>query len=218
MNEQYLMLSLPNSGSTWFADVISKHIPGCRYYDMEFFNPLRNERHEHTLTRQFGCELANCFRNIAEPGDEWIDGDIDRTWGTEDYNFTKEVFSPFKLPVFARHFRCFVLLRSPQDSFPPTRLRIWSFYEHAWIAMKESGHKLVSKGARERALEAHCVMSRAIEDDARNHGVPVIYYNQLFGNEDALRNNLERVFGFELDGMIDAISQTRKFKPRAASA
>lgn len=165
-----LMMTLPNSGSTWLAEVIAKHSSWNRYC-MEFFNPIRSPKHFLTLSRNFGCELLQCYRNIAEPGDEMIDHDIRESWGIEDFNFTKEVFSPFKLEAFMRHFRCFVLLRDLGDTFPPKRARIWSFYEHAWFALREQG--MVDGRAthfEERAMQAHGVMYQAIAVDAARLG------------------------------------------------
>lgn len=189
-----LMQSLPNSGSTWLAEMLAKHLPDCSYV-MEFFNPLRNPKYEQVLSRQFGCELIASHRNIASAGWIGIDDDIINTWGRERFTFTKEVFSPFKLPVFVRHFKCFVLLRSAEQSFPPSRARIWSFYEHAWFAMREHGITVTGATVRERALSAHAVMSARIREDAARLGVPVIEYQELFGSADAVRACLTRALG-----------------------
>src|SRR5450759_2213135 len=142
MQKPLLMLSLPNSGSTWFAAVLARHLPDCRYYEKEFFNPICNLKHEAVLRRNFGSELVCCYRNIALPGDARIDDDIRNTWGVEDYTFTKECQSAFKLPAFVRHFKCFVMLRSREQTFPPGRVRVWSFYEHAWFALLNAGYDL----------------------------------------------------------------------------
>src|ERR1700759_2119445 len=104
MTSDLLMQTLPNSGSTWLANLLARHLPGCRYSE-EFFNPLRNPKYESILSRRFGCELISCYRNIALDGDRCIDDDIRNTWGMEGFSFTKEVFSPFKLEAFTRHFR-----------------------------------------------------------------------------------------------------------------
>ena len=53
-----LMLTLPNSGSTWFAKLVAG-LPGCRYYEKEFFNPVCNLKHELVLRRNFGSELVS---------------------------------------------------------------------------------------------------------------------------------------------------------------
>lgn len=208
-----LMMTLPNSGSTWLAEVIAKHSSWSRYC-MEFFNPIRSPKHYSVLSRQFGCELMACYRAIAEAGDEMIDHDIRESWGMEEFNFTKEVFSPFKLEAFTRHFRCFVLLRDLGDTFPPKRARVWSFYEHAWFALLE--HGLVDGRLthfEERAWQAHTVMSQAIAGEAMRLGVPIIRYRELFDDE-GLAARLEAAIG-ECDGrLLSAIQESRRLVER----
>ncbi len=204
-----LLLSLPNSGSTWLADIVARR-SGVRYF-MEYFNPLRNPRHEQVLVRNFGCELVSCYRNIVSAGDAQIHDDIARTWGRDEFTFTKEVFSPFKLPVFVEHFQCAVLLRSSDGVFPPSRARVWSFYEHAWHALREAGHDVFERGARARAIEAHHFMRAVLYRDALRLGVPVIRYEDLFAEE------IERIFSvFGHDEIARAIARdvvaTRKWK------
>lgn len=213
-----LMLSLPNSGSTWFAETIASVIPGCRYA-MEFFNPARNEKYEKILARQFGAELISCYRNIASPGDPLIDRDIAETWGREDYTFTKEVFSPCKLQVFTRHFDCFVFWRSEADTFPPSRPRVWSFYEHAWFALREScsPELLFADDMRSRAREAHARLTGILRDTAFVLDVPAIEYRELFGSFDSVAESLRRVFADEIAARLAAqIVGTRNFKERVA--
>jgi hypothetical protein len=206
------LLSLPNSGSTWFAQQIAEHTDWNRYR-MEFFNPLRNPKHYSRLAQHFGCELISCYSNIATGDCHGIDADIRATWGEEDYNFTKEVFSPFKLPVFARNFRCVVLLRAEEDSFPPDRARIWSFYEHAWYALCEAGIKLRGDTVEERARSAAACMSRRLEADARALEIPVIHYRDLF-NDGMLRTTLQGALGECTDELYASIRETRKMRDR----
>jgi hypothetical protein len=211
-----LMLSLPNSGSTWLADLLHEHVPGCRPYFMEFFNPLRNEKHEDVLRRQFGCELVGCYRNIAWAGGVSIDADIEQTWGRESYAFTKEVWSPTKLPAFVRHFRCFVIVRSAEESFPPSRLRVWSFYEHAWFALRDAGWQVKAERTRARALEAHGLLVGRMVEDAAALGVPVVRYRDLFSRVDRLSFLLERAIGAPCVELARAIRGTRERRPRVA--
>jgi hypothetical protein len=211
-----LMQTLPNSGSTWFATLLAQHIPGCRYYDKEFFNPVCNLKHEMVLRRNFGCELVECYRNNALPGDEHIDDDIKRTWGNEDYTFTKECNSAFKLPAFARHFNCFVFLRSAAYSFPPDRVRVWSFYEHAWFALREAGHELIGVRLHERAYEAHGILRRVILADAAQLGIPVIHYEELFLDPAAIMDRLRSVAPVQ-DTFLEAVMATRRKPARVAA-
>jgi hypothetical protein len=179
-----LMLSLPNSGSSWLAETIAESMR-LRYF-AEYFNPLRNETRERLLLRDFGCELVGAAHNIASPHG-LSDAEFAKSWGEDRFEMTKEVFSPFKLEWYMRHFECFVLLRNERVSFPPKRLRIWSFYEHAWHALAArglAGHQL---SVRDRALEAHRVMRGQLIADARRLSVPVLEYDEL------MSANVERV-------------------------
>jgi len=210
--ESLALLSLPNSGSTWLAEQIAAHTRFNRYR-MEFFNPLRTPKHYRRLAQHFGCELVSCYNNIAAGDCHGIDADITATWGEENFNFTKEVFSPFKLPVFARHFRCIVMLRSEEDSFPPDRARVWSFYEHAWYALNEAGIKLRGDTVEERALAASACMARRLEADARALKVPVIHYRDLF-NDAMLEAALHSALGECSAQLVESITATRKIRDR----
>jgi hypothetical protein len=212
VNESLMCLTLPNSGSTWFGELIAMHSSWSRYCP-EFFNPLRNPRHYARLSQRFGCELVSCYKNIAL-GDhtELLDADIAATWDREEFNFTKEVFSPFKLPAFARRFKCFVLLRSEADTFPPHRLRVWSFYEHAWWALRQAGAPVYGLTVEERARCASRLMQERIEVDAQRLGVPVIHYRELFsGNAQAV---VAAAIGECSDELRAAIESTRVLASR----
>jgi hypothetical protein len=214
-NKPLLMLTMPNSGSTWFAKLVAERLPGCRYYDKEFFNPVCNLKHELVLRRNFGSELVGCYRNIASAGDESIDDDIRATWGTETYNFTKECQSAFKLEAFMRHFRVFAFLRPEAESFPPNRARAWSFYEHAWYSLLHHGHRLTAETTPDRALEAHRVIYSHIVADATARGVPILYYSDLFDETEVLREKLAKTFGSDTDTLLDAVVSTRVRASRA---
>jgi hypothetical protein len=212
-----LMLTMPNSGSTWFAKLIAGHLPGCRYYDKEFFNPVCNLKHELVLRRNFGSELVSCYLNIASAGDTHIDDDIAATWGSENYTFTKECQSAFKLETFLRHFRVFIFLRPTAESFPPTRARVWSFYEHAWHSLKLHGYAMNALTTGDRAIEAHRLIYSHLLSDAERRGVPIIYYGDLFGEREALRAQLARALGYDGDAIVNAVIETRVKTTRCLS-
>ena len=190
-----LLLSLPNSGSTWLCHLIAEHREGR--YSEEFFNPVFSETNELLLRDHIGSELVSCYRNIAQSERPGFDEVIRETWGNARYTFTKENYSPFKVEAFARHFKCVVLLRSTLDVFPPSRVRVWSFYEHAWFALKEAGHPLHAVSTRGRAIEAHAIMSARQLKDAVRLGVPILHHHELFDTLSEVRASLERCFGGE---------------------
>jgi len=213
-----LMLTMPNSGSTWFANLLAGCLPGCRYYEKEFFNPVCNLKHEIRLRRNFGSELVSCYQNIASPGDANIDDDIIATWGSENYNFTKECQSAFKLEAFLRHFRVFAFVRPEAESFPPNRARVWSFYEHAWHSLAYHGYTLHAETTPDRAIEAYRVIYSHILADAARHGVPIIYYSDLFDEREALRVKLAKAIGSDSDMILDAVIATRVRADRGRSS
>lgn len=210
------MLTMSSSGGKWLAQTIADHLPNCRYYNKEFFNPICNLKHERVLRKNFGSELASCYRNIASAGDLSVHRDIERTWGVENYTFTKEVFSPFKLRVFMSHFRCFALLRRTEDCLPPARLRVWSFYEHAWQALYEAGYEMDAAASTiDRAFEAHRLIYEQIEYDATRLNVPILRFEQLMHEPaETIRPMIERAVGFVSDAMIEQLISTRYTEPK----
>jgi hypothetical protein len=214
IDKPLLMLSLPNCGSSWLAGLIARHSSFSRYAP-EFFNPIRTPKYFDVLKRAFGCELMCCYRNIAHAGDDQIHDDITRTFFRENLNFTKEVFSPFKMRVFREHFRVFVLMRDFEDVFPPKRLRIYSFYEHAWHALRVAGVRIYGSTLLEQCQAAHSYMRNTIERDAAAYAVPVINYRDLFSDDEKrLRRQIAAALGECDDQLLAAIQTERRLSER----
>jgi hypothetical protein len=117
--DQYLIVSLPNSGTDWLCPIIARH-GGLRYYHKEFFNPICNPKHGAILEWDFGCELASCYRNIGVPWDrqeQRLDAAYRATWATESYNFDKENFVLQKVAWFAKRFKIVMLHRAASSVF-----------------------------------------------------------------------------------------------------
>jgi hypothetical protein len=180
-----LMLSLPNSGTSWLAQTIADNWPGCRYF-REYFNPVCNLKHEAKLCTAFGSELVDAYPHI---GREWTlttERVVDETWFSEPepYTFTKEIYSPYKLEGFLRRgFHVFVMLAA--NVFPPSRVRVWSFYEHIWQSLRFNGVNVNERTLEGRAREAHRMMSALLEVDAASFGVPLLRYEELGAVTDA---------------------------------
>lgn len=173
-----IVVSLPNSGTTWFCGLLAKHTPS-KYAD-EYFNPGLNHEHEVILRERFGTEFACCYRNIALPADERCDEIIRETWAKSDFTLTKENYSPLKLDLFTRHFTSvIVLLRHTAGVFPPSRSRVWSFYEHAWQAFADAGFPMREVTLRARCMEVHTLMARTLKRDAQRLNVPIVYYEDM---------------------------------------
>lgn len=209
-----LMLSMPNSGSTWFALLLAEFLPGHRYYDKEFFNPVCNMKHERVLRRNFGSELASCYRNICSPGDARIGADIEATWGKENYTFTKECMSPFKLDAFLPYFGVFLFLRTAANTFPPKRVRVWSFYEHMWHSLRDHDWPVTATALDARCWEAHHIIQCVMIDTAVARGVPVLWWEDLFGPANTMAPVLAQTVGWASDDLIRAIVERRQATER----
>lgn len=206
-----LLLTMSGSGGKWLASTIAGTVYGCRYYDKEYFNPWCNERRELALVRNFGCEMASCYRNIALPGDANISQDIEDTWGEDGYTFTKEVYSAFKAQVFIdKGFHLFGLVRKTDDVLPPLRSQVWNFYEHTWCALRDAGHRVTAVRARDRAREAHSMIRRKIIEDGERLGFKVLEFDFLqSASEQGLYEELARATGVTTRGTASALVQTR---------
>lgn len=224
-----MMMSLPNSGTTWLGDVIARFLPrGPEAYTREYFNPVFTYKHDVQLRRFFGADLVSCYHNLALADAPGIDECIRDTFFADGrYDFTKEVFSPFKLGVFARHFDCFLMMRSAQDSLPPNRVRVWNSYEHIWHALKllsdltgmqSTFGPLTAKDTYSKAYEAHAICDTVLRADAARLGVPVIEFQDLmFGTEASVRALLEPVLSEHVTSIAELASEicrTRKVTPR----
>ncbi len=214
MNDRPLLIqSLPNSGSTWFAALVARNLPGARYC-MEFFNPLRNLRFRARLEQRWGCELVGCYQHIAAPDDPSLDDDIAACWFGSGYTMTKEVFAPRRLATFARHFQCVVFIRSWANSFPASRLRVWSFYEHAWHSLALHGFPVTAQRLDDRCEEAHRLLTASLIADAALCGVPVVTWESLFEGPRVVQDTLRAALGWCSDGLADEIAATA-VNPRA---
>ncbi len=211
--KQYVILSLPNSGSDWLADVICQS-SGLRYFRKEFFNPICNARHGDRLADGFGCELVGCYKNIAAPYDvDELDRIYSETWEGSGYDFNKEVFSPFRVGWFARHFQIVVLVRSIEGVFPPARLRVWQWYEAIWQSIAYSFQPLPLDTMVARALAGYQTAHTAMVRDAAELGIHVLRYDDLIQLPEAdLRKHLGQGWLAEVidqDRAVARILETR---------
>ena len=173
MSKPHLLLSLPSSGSDWLAGCIAR-ATGWRYFDKEFFNPICNPIPE--VESGFGCEMVSHYRKIAKP----IPSDAAwNAWKQSGYDFNKEVFCAFNVPWFAKRFKCCALLRRCEDTFPPKRARVMSWYDAIWHSCLLAGYSVTAEASAERAREAHAHASSQLRKDCGSRGIFVIEYERL---------------------------------------
>lgn len=178
-----MILSLPNSGTDWLCRILAKHGKDLRYYEKEFFNPLCNWKHCLVMELAFGCEMVSCHRNIglcAEEQADQLEAIYQNTWCQYDWNFDKENFAAFKVDFFAKHFEIVILHRSAGSMFPPSRARVWNWYDAIWNGLVAHGHLIGHSMALEcRAHDAHRVCSWELVRWADRLGAPVLDYDVL---------------------------------------
>lgn len=207
MTEQIMMLSLPNMGTDWIVDVIRRQNPGLRYY-REFFNPATNHKHANALSTAFGSEMVSSYQHIADPAAS-CEEVYKTTWQTENYNFTKENYSPFKVKFFTERFNCFVLIRRTELVFPPSRPEVVTWYDAIYASLLLNSHKLdksligLVNYSRQHAdtinkrIVAACeICSRKLLRDARKEGLRILEYSDLMTmGEATLERYVEGVPG-----------------------
>jgi hypothetical protein len=224
-DDQYLILSLPNSGTDWLCPILAEH-GGLRYYHKEFFNPICNWQYGHVLEAGFGCELPSCHQNIARGGEAAdLESIYRQTWAREEWNFDKENFSPLKADWFARHFRLAFLLRPSDSLFPPSRLRVWAWYDAFYCAFLAAGRLGQSHGERPlpvRARIAHHMASAIMHEAADRINAPVLDYDVLCKADKAtLHAHLSRGWirdVVNVDAAVASILRTRKYRDKTAKA
>ncbi len=219
--EQLMLLSLPSSGSDWLCRLIAEHCSTLSYFDKEWFNPICNLEHELALGRGFGCEMPSYAGNITRKfSDSLLERVYEDTWvehASGRFNFDKEVYSFARVIFFAQRFRTAVLYRAAEDTFPPTRLRVWSWYDAIWKSLFPNDMS-PSMPADRRALSAHAIAGSMMLRDARKAKVPVICYRDLMlGNAPVVRDLLSPWLHDHLTKeLVESIIETRV--PRFASA
>lgn len=222
MNDQIILLSLPNMGTDWLASALVTHNPALRYY-REFFNPITNWKYADILATAWGCEIPSTVGNIASPSVP-LEAVYRQTWLNESFNFTKENFSPFRLPFFASRFQVFVLLRTPELVFPPGRPSVYAWYDALYEGMlADDDVRGLLRVAAPETLNQRCVaaceiLSQKLRADAARFGVRVLDYDLLMKlPADDLARYVANVPGVLGDGsgLADVMVKTRKEKVSA---
>lgn len=123
MNKPKMLLSLPNSGSDWVMSMLTRVDSSLRYFNKEYFNPMCNlGMVDRLLYAGFPSELGTRIVLNGTAAEA-----IYSSFCT-NYNIGKEVFGFLNLDWYKKHFDCVVLLRKPESLFPPSRLRVLSWY------------------------------------------------------------------------------------------
>lgn len=184
------LLSLPNTGTDWFVEMLLRQNSQLRYY-REFFNPICNPTYENVLNRAFGCEMVDNFALIAKMPCQH-EAVYQQTWARENYNFTKENYSAFKLPWFVTHFDCFVLYRRAELSLPGSRLPVKTWFDAMYHSLLRNRWTLepdvrflvdfsveAANTLAKRLVAAFVIHYYKLLKDAHRLNVPILDYDRL---------------------------------------
>jgi hypothetical protein len=185
-----VLLGLPNTGTDWVVDLLLRQNPHLRYF-REFFNPICNPTYENDLNCAFGSEMVDNYALIAKTHCPY-DAVYQRTWAKENYNFTKENFSAFKLAWFLGKFDCFVLYRRAELTLPGSRLQVKTWYDAMYCSLLRNRwtlepdvRALVDFAVAEadtiakRQVAAFVIYYYKLLKDARRRHVPILNFNLL---------------------------------------
>jgi hypothetical protein len=210
-----LLMTLPSSGSTWLADVIVTRLGLLAHQkSAEFFQPLTNLELYEPLSRCFGSENPSCMNNIMKmPRSDDFEKAV-AEFKKRGYTFCKEVFQFFHTPLFVRHFDVFFLRRSAERTFPPSRLRVLSWYDAIATSIENNiGNRFSKTNLLARSIESHrWCWEYLIAGYAESYGLPILEYEAISeGPEAVVRMEVEKVFsGDDLDAVVRGILDSRK--------
>jgi hypothetical protein len=185
-----VLFSLPNTGTDWFVGLFLRQNPALRYF-REFFNPVCNPTYEDELNRSFGCEMVDNYAMIARPLRQH-DPVFQRTWAKEQYNFTKENYSAFKLDWFLSKFDGFVLYRRAELTLPGSRLQVKTWYDAMYGSLLRNRWTLEpdvrllidfavaeANTIAKRMVAAYVIYYYKLLKDAHRLNMPVLNYDLL---------------------------------------
>ncbi len=114
-----MLVSFPQQGTDFFCDELAK----CEEieYSREYFNPLCNPPREKDLRPWFGDERKelenNIFRRLTTAEYDKV---VAETWSQDNFNTTKENYSPANIANHARYFHLASIFRHRSLTVPTT--------------------------------------------------------------------------------------------------
>ena len=86
-----------------------------------------------------------------------------------------------KVRFFAEHFELAFLFRPADNVFPPSRLRVWAWYDAIYTALVAQGviEEREHLDLQERALAAHAACWSEMRAAAADLGAPILDYETL---------------------------------------
>jgi hypothetical protein len=213
-NDGVLLAALPSGGSDWVASCIQRANPFL-IYAREFFCPMCNWQHSQRLEQTVGDTLHNNTLKMIEPISRLeVESLLNDTWRTTDYCFTKENYLAFQLEPFSYFFDIVVLVRSFEDTFPPNRRRVMSWYEHFFCSIvsskKAKDAQYLGTTPMNRAAIGHFLWANQLKAMAAKLGLPILDFGTLMhGDQDQISLMLDDV-PFSPQCFTDAVLESRK--------
>lgn len=201
-NRPKLILSMPSSGSDFFARSVAE-ATDWSYYDKEWFNPICNLKHFDELQQDgFFCESPSCQDNMYDTVHSRR-----MYWKFLDtgHKLNKEVFNFAKWRWFSQRFDIVCLVRTKQTMFPPSRLRVLQWYESICTAV--SPYDVHTNTFLERVDKGYNI---AINYLMRPE-VPMIWYEDLMKDEPDVRPIATWLGGESVvSNLVDVLKKNRK--------
>jgi hypothetical protein len=223
--DQLILLSTPNSGSDWFSNILAEKEE--KKYFREFFNPITNEKYTDLLANSFGCELVSTYKNIASQNLADCETTYNNTWKKENFNFTKENYSVFKIPFFVKKFNCIALTRRIENSFPPNRKNeVFCWYESIYCSMIKNIDTLPKKTKLQiensiknnsivhKILMCFQIYQESLIDYCTEYKIPIVRWEILMKEKKDILIELEKTNLKKIEIIANSIIETRKFKTK----
>lgn len=218
---------MPNSGSDWFVDTILKSNSYFNYY-REFFNPIVNIKYTDILKDEFGCESALYYKNISRFNHDVCNQIFKKTWDLEKYNFTKEIYSAFKVDFFYENFNCICLIRDVENSLPGSRgaaVRNWYDAIYASILKEKENFDNISKNKIneflnyktnffEKHVFSYCFYKKILINNCKNKNIKILKYENLCNLDEKNLQKILKPFSdiLNINSWVETIVSTRKLR------
>lgn len=182
-----LLVSMPKSGSNFFADTLIKSNPNI-CYKHEYFNRIQTTQMADFLNITLKKLYAEYFFAL-ELTEEQFSTIYKKTWQREPKaNFTKEVFSGFRVHLMQNYFTTFALYRHRKYTFP-------TFSSHLFLPLYKSFESIKFKNPelaaikefvvnttitdQEKECAIHTVTNFLMLRECGRYNLPVIDYDKI---------------------------------------
>jgi len=222
-----ILFSTPNSGSDWFASMLIAGDPKKRYF-REFFNPITNDKYIDDLAGGFGCEFITTYKNIARLDKRICEEIYQKTWQKEQFNFTKENYSVFKIPFFVEKFDCIGLTRKIEHSFPPRRRdHVFWWYDCIYNSMVANFDTLPPKTKKmlkisentlssieHKILMCNHIYQETLKEYCNDYKIPIIEWESLVDKKEVIKELTKLPYDLNLEAMVEFALETKEYEPR----